>query len=217
MNEREIIPKRVALEFKDGDVVNLGVGIPTKVPAYVPEGIKIWLHSENGVTGIGPEAKPEQVDKFLLDASKKYATIAAGGAVFDSTMSFGIIRGGHLAATVLGALQVDEQGNLANWIVPGAKLTGMGGAMDLVAGAKRVIIATEHCSKDGKPKILKNCTFPLTGVKVANLIVTDMAVIEVTPQGLVLKEVAPGVSVDEVISKTEARLIFTEPVPEMPI
>lgn len=217
MEPRIIIPKRIALEFKDGDVVNLGVGIPTLVPRYVSDGVTIWLHSENGVIGIGPEAEPNQKDPFLLDASKKYATIAKGGATFDSTVSFGLVRGGHLAATVLGALQVDQEGNLANWIVPGGKLTGMGGAMDLVAGARRVIIATEHTAKDGASKILKKCTFPLTGAHVVDMIVTELAVMRVRPEGLVLQEVAPGVSVETVIRNTDAELIVPASVPEMPI
>jgi len=217
MEPRIIIPKRIAQEFKDGDVVNLGVGIPTLVPRYVPEGVTIWLHSENGVIGIGPEADPSHKDVFLLDASKKYATIAPGGATFDSTVSFGLVRGGHLEATVLGALQVDQEGNLANWIVPGGKLTGMGGAMDLVAGARRVIIATEHTAKDGASKILKKCTFPLTGAHVVDMIVTELAVMRVRPEGLVLQEVAPGVSVDTVVKNTDAELIVPANVPQMPI
>jgi acetate CoA/acetoacetate CoA-transferase beta subunit len=217
MDAREIIARRVALEFKDGDVVNLGVGIPTLVPAYVPKGIKIWLHSENGIVGVGPKATCENLDKYLLDAGKKYCTIVQGGAITDSATSFGMIRGGHLAATVLGALQVDEKGNLANWIVPGGKLTGMGGAMDLVAGAKRVIIATEHTSKDGTPKIKRQCTFPLTGKNVVDLIVTELAVIKVTSDGLLLQEVAPGITVEEVKAKTEPQLKIPAKVPQMPI
>ncbi len=217
MDPRIIIPKRIAQEFKDGDVVNLGVGIPTLVPLYVPDGITIWLHAENGVIGIGPEAAPSQKDLFLLDASKKYATVMPGGAAIDSTLSFGLVRGGHLAATVLGALQVDQEGNLANWIVPGGKLTGMGGAMDLVTGARRVIVATEHTAKDGSSKIVKKCTFPLTGAGVVDLIVTELAVMKVTPQGLLLQEVAPGVSVETVVKNTGAELIIPAQVPEMPI
>lgn len=217
MQAREIIARRVAQEFKNGDVVNLGVGIPTLVPAYVPKGVKIWLHSENGIIGVGPKARPEQLNPFILDASKQFATISTGGAIIDSADSFGLVRGGHLAATVLGALQVDEAGNLANWIIPGGKLTGMGGAMDLVVGAKRVIVATEHVAKDGTPKLKKKCTFPLTGAKVVDLIVTDMAVIAVTDKGLELKEVAPGVAVDEVVKNTEAALIVPAIVPAMPI
>ena len=217
VNAKDIIPKRIALEFKDGMLINLGVGMPTRIPAFLPEGVKVWLESENGIIGFGQSAKPGAEDKLFVDASKSFATILPGGSVFNSAMSFGIIRGGHLDYTVLGALQVDESGNLANWIVPGGKLAGMGGAMDLVTGAKKVIVATEHCSKDGKSKILKKCTFPLTGLNCVDLIVTDLAVIEVTDKGLVLKEVAPGVTVDEVVSKTEANLFIPDYVPTMPI
>jgi len=217
LNPRDIIPKRIALEFKNGMLVNLGVGIPGRVPMFIPKGINIWLHAENGIIGSGPPARPGEEDKYCVDASKLFCTILPGGSVFDSSLSFGIIRGGHLDYTVLGALQVDQEGNLANWIVPGGKLAGMGGAMDLVTGARKVIVATEHCAKDGSPKILKKCTFPLTGQKVVDLIVTDLAVIEVVPEGLVLKEVAPGVTVEEVILKTEAALIIPEVVLQMPI
>lgn len=217
LKPREIIAKRIALEFNDGDLVNLGVGIPGLVPQYLPEGVNVWLHAENGIIGGGPPAAPGEEDPFFVDASKLFCTILPGGCVFDSAMSFGIIRGGHLDYTVLGALQVDQKGNLANWIVPGGKLAGMGGAMDLVAGAKTVIVATDHCSKDGQSKILKECTFPLTGAKVVDYIVTDLAFMEVTEEGLVLKEVAPGVSVEEVISKTEAELIIDSQVKEMAI
>ena len=217
INPRDIIPKRIAMEFKDGMLVNLGVGIPGRVPMFIPKGVNIWLHAENGIIGNGPPAKPGEEDKYFVDASKLFCTILPGGSIFDSSLSFGIIRGGHLDYTVLGALQVDQEGNLANWIVPGGKLAGMGGAMDLVTGAKKVIVATEHCAKDGSPKILKKCTYPLTGQKCVDLIVTELAVIEVTPEGLVLKEVAPGVSVEEVVRKTEADLIIPEFVKVMPI
>lgn len=217
MNAREIIPQRIAMEFKDGMLVNLGVGIPTLIPSYLPEGVRVWLESENGIIGFGAPAKPGEEDKYFVDASKSFTTILPGGCVFDSSMSFGIIRGGHLDFTILGALQVDQEGDLANWIVPGGKLAGMGGAMDLVTGAKKVIVATEHCSKDGNPKILKKCTFPLTGIKVVDLIVTELAVMEVTDKGLLLKELAPGVTVEEVVSKTDADLIIPDFVPLMPI
>lgn len=217
LKPREIIAKRIALEFKDGNLVNLGVGIPGLVPQYLPEGVKVWLHAENGMIGGGPPAAKGEEDPFLVDASKLFCTILPGGCVFNSAMSFGIIRGGHLDYTVLGALQVDQQGNLANWIVPGGKLAGMGGAMDLVVGAKTVIVATEHCSKDGESKILKECTFPLTGAKVVDYIVTDLAFMEVTEKGLILKEVAPGVSVDYVLSKTEADMIVDPKIKEMAI
>ena len=218
VNPREIIPKRIALMFEDGMLVNLGVGIPGMVPRFLPEGMQVWLHAENGSIGAGAPIPPgEEVDPFMVDASWQHCSILPGACTFDSSKSFGIIRGGHLAYTVLGALQVDQEGNLANWVVPGGKLAGMGGAMDLVTGAKKVIIATEHCSKDGKSKILKKCTFPLTGLKVVDYIVTDLAFMEVTPEGLVLKETAPGVTVAEVVSKTEAELIIPANVPEMPI
>jgi len=217
LSAREIIAKRIALEFKDGMLVNLGVGIPGLIPLFLPAGVNIWLESENGIIGFGEPAKPGEEDKYFVDASKQFTTIKPGGSIFDSAMSFGIIRGGHLDYTVLGALQVDEEGNLANWIVPGGKLAGMGGAMDLVTGARKVIVATEHCSKDGKSKILKKCTFPLTGIKCVDLIVTDLAMIEVTPHGLLLKEVAPGVPVEEVIAKTEATLFVPDYVKVMPV
>lgn len=216
VNPRDIIPKRIAMEFSDGMLVNLGVGLPGKIPQFLPKGVKIWLHAENGIIGSGPPAQAGEEDRFCVDASKLFCTILPGGCVFDSSMSFGIIRGGHLDYTVLGALQVDEEGNLANWTVPGGKLAGMGGAMDLVTGAKKVIVATEHCSKDGKSKILKKCVFPLTGMKCVDLIVTELSVIVVTSKGLVLKEVAPGVSIEEVVKKTEANLIIPTKVAVMP-
>jgi len=207
MDPKAIIASRVAREFKDGDLANLGIGIPTLVVEYLPPGIRVMLHSENGFTGLGPSpANPADIDPYLTNAGGKPVTIIPGGAIFDSCMSFGIIRGGHIAATVLGALQVDQEGNLANWMIPGKMVPGMGGAMDLVAGAKRVIIAMEHTSK-GEPKILKRCNLPLTAANEVDLIVTEMAVIEVTPKGLVLKELAPGVTVEQVKAATEAELI----------
>lgn len=217
LTKKELIAKRIALFFKDGELANLGVGIPTMVPSFLPEGVEVWLQAENGIIGGGPPAKEDEVDPFFKDAGDKFCTILPGGCCFNSAMSFGLIRGGHLAYTVLGAMQVDQEGNLANWVVPGGKMAGMGGAMDLVTGAKQVIVATEHCSKDGKSKILKKCTFPLTGQKVVNKIVTDLAVIDVTEKGLVLRETAPGVTVQEVIDKTEADLIVPDDVVVMPI
>jgi acetate CoA/acetoacetate CoA-transferase beta subunit len=199
------IAKRIAREFKDGDFVNLGIGIPTLVGNYIPKGIRVYLHSENGFTHLGPMPAKEDIDPELINASDQYVTILPGGVFFDHGVSFGIIRGGHLDATVLGGLQVDEQGNLANWRMPGKKTVGMGGGMDLAAGAKRVIIAMEHTNK-GQPKIVKECRVPLTGQKCVDLIVTEMAVIEVTEEGLVLKEVAPGLSVEQVQAATEAEL-----------
>lgn len=215
MDIRDMIAKRIAQEFKDGMLVNLGVGIPTRIPNFLLPGVSVWLESENGIIGFGAVAKKGEEYPFFIDASKSFTTMLPGGSIIDSGLSFGIIRGGHLDYTVLGALQVDEEGNLANWIVPGGRLAGMGGAMDLVTGAKKVIVATEHSSKDGTSKILKKCTFPLTGLKVVDIIVTDLAYIEVTDKGLVLKEVAPGVTIDDVIAKTEASLIIPPNVPEM--
>jgi len=205
MDSKDVfIAKRVAREFQDGDFVNLGIGIPTLVGNYIPEGVRVYFHSENGFTHIGPMPKVEnEIDKDLINASDQYVTILPGGAFFDSAVSFGIIRGGHLDATVLGGLQVDQEGNLAIWRMPGKKTVGMGGGMDLAAGAKKVIIAMEHTNK-GIPKIVKKCTVPLTGIKCVDLIVTDMAVMAVTEQGLVLKEIAPKVTVEQVREATEA-------------
>ena len=198
------IAKRVAREFKDGDFVNLGIGIPTLVGNFIPKGVRVYFHSENGFTHIGPMPEDEKnIDRDLINASDQYVTILPGGAFFDSAVSFGIIRGGHLDATVLGGLQVDQEGNLANWRMPGKKTVGMGGGMDLAAGAKRVIIAMEHTNK-GVPKIVKKCTVPLTGIRCVDLIVTDLAVMEVTENGLILKEIAPGVTVEQVREATEA-------------
>lgn len=217
LSSKEKIAKRVALLFKDGELANLGVGIPTMVPSFLSDGVEVWLQAENGIIGAGPPASDDKIDPFFKDAGDKFCTILPGGCTFNSATSFGLIRGGHLNYTVLGAMQVDEQGNLANWMVPGGKLAGMGGAMDLVTGAKQVIVATEHCSKDGSSKILKQCTFPLTGAKVVDIIITELAYIKVTAQGLVLKEIAAGVTVEEVISKTAASLIIDENIKTMPI
>lgn len=204
----EWLVKRVAQEFKTGDVVNLGIGIPTKVASALPEGIKIILQSENGYMGVGPAPEAGKEDPDIVNAGGQYATILPGGCSFDSATSFAIIRGGHVDATVLGALQVDEEGNLANWMIPGKMVPGMGGAMDLVVGARRVIVAMEHTTKNGGLKVLKKCTLPLTAAKQVNLIVTDMGVIEVTPQGLILKEIAPGLTFEEVQASTEASLSY---------
>lgn len=208
-NPRELIVKRIARMFDDGDVINLGIGMPTLTANYLPEGKNIMLHSENGFIGLGPTPADDQIDKDTTNAGGQPVTILPGGACFDSAMSFSIIRGGHLTATVLGAFQVDEKGNLANWMVPG-KLAGMGGAMDLVAGAKKVIIAMEHASKDGTPKILKNCTLPLTAVNEVDYIVTELGFMEVTKNGIVLRELAPGVTIEEIQSKTQAKLIIPD-------
>lgn len=206
MNAREKIARRIAREFKDGELVNLGIGMPTMVADYIAADIEIILHSENGFVGLGSKPSEGQEDKDITNAGGQAVTIKSGGAFFDSVTSFMIIRGGHLDATVLGTLQVDQQGNLANWMIPGKMVPGMGGAMDLTVGARKVIVATQHLTKKGHPKILKECTLPLTAMGQVNLIVTELAVIEVTEEGLLLKEIAEGVTVDEVIEKTEADL-----------
>ncbi|MBN2504842.1 MAG: 3-oxoacid CoA-transferase subunit B [Bacilli bacterium] len=203
MDEKQIIAKRIAMELQDGNLVNLGIGIPGLVPNYLEEGKKIVFQAENGVVGLGPLTDE---DTYLVNASGMKATILPGGAYIDSLLSFSLIRGGHIDVTVLGALEVDAEGSLASWIIPGKKVPGMGGAMDLVMGARKVIIATTHTNK-GKPKILSKCTLPLTAAHQVDLIVTEMAVISVEPDGLHLLEVHPDYSVDDVVNATEAKLI----------
>lgn len=216
MNEKTLIAKRVALELKEGDLVNLGIGLPTAVASYLPPGVFVSFQSENGIIGMQPLPEGLVPNEDLCDAGGSPMGATPGAVTFDSAFSFGLIRGGHLDVTVLGGLQVNEQGQLANWVVPGKMVPGMGGAMDLVTGAKRVIVAMTHTAK-GTPKVVRHCTLPLTSVRRVDLVVTELATIQPTEDGLVLCETAPGVSVDQVLAATSARLIVPPSVPEMPI
>ncbi len=207
-----MIGRRIAQELKDGDYVNLGIGLPTEVANHIPEGIHVIFQSENGMLGVGASPAAGMEDPDLINAGGGFITALGSASYFDSALSFAIIRGGHIDITVLGALQVDEHGNLANWMIPGKLVPGMGGAMDLVTGAKKVIVAMEHCDKNGNSKVLKDCTLPLTAKGKVSLIVTDMAVLEVSSEGLILKEIAEGYHIEDVVSATDAELIIPDTI-----
>jgi 3-oxoacid CoA-transferase subunit B len=212
---REQIAQRIAQELRDGYYVNLGIGIPTLVASYIPEGMTVTLQSENGLMGIGPYPTDDQVDADIINAGKETVTAQSGASFFSSADSFAMIRGGHIDLSVLGAMEVDEKGNIANWMIPGKLVKGMGGAMDLVAGARNFVVAMQHVSKKGQSKILKDCTLPLTGVGVVKKVVTELAVLEVTGESMILLERAPGVDVQTIRDATEATLVVPDDVPEM--